>query len=336
MCAPTLEAGRKTMRCAFELETDTGMLRELTPDAGPITVFAAPNEAEQQLLHDALGVDDHTIASALDPEEISRVEFDPVIERTTIIWKRPDARADADAARFEVASVGMFLDPGRLTVVLADGNGPVDWHGFAAMPSPITVALRVLRVSIDEFLARLRAIRRTAGQIQSRLNRTLDNRELVRMFDLSEDLLYYVDAIEANGVVLRRLRGLGERLGFTAGDLAILDDLMIDNEQAARQGHIYSTVLGGLLDARGNIVNNNMNVLIKNLTIVNVVFLPLGVIASMGGMSEYSVFLDNHHISMWVGFSVFTVVMALLGFSLWRLIGAWVDRRTGNGHPAVS
>jgi magnesium transporter len=319
------------MRCAFELETGTGMLRELT-DAGPIAVFAAPNEAEQQLLHDALGVDDHTIASALDPEEISRVEFDPDTERTTIIWKRPDARADADAARFEVASVGLFLDPGRLTVVLADGNAPIDWNGFTAVSSPVTVALRVLRVGIDEFLARLRAIRRTAGEIQARLNRTLDNRELVRMFDLSEDLLYYVDAIEANGVVLRRLRGLAERLGFTAADIDILDDLMIDNEQAARQGHIYSTVLGGLLDARGNIVNNNMNVLIKNLTIVNVVFLPLGVIASMGGMSEYTVFLADHHISMRVGFILFTAVMAVLGFALWRLIGTWVDRRTGNGH----
>ena len=77
-------------------------------------------------------------------------------------------------------------------------------------------------------------------------------------------------------MVLRRLRSLADRCGFTEADMAILDDLLIDNDQAARQGHIYSTVLGGLLDARGNIVNNNMNVLIKNLTVVNVVFLPLG------------------------------------------------------------
>lgn len=319
------------MRLAFELENDTGLLRELTPDAGPITVLAAPNELEQQLLHDALGVDDHTIASVLDPEEISRVEFDAITERVTIIWKRPDARADADAARFEVASVGLFLDPGRLTVVLADGNAPIEWEGFASVRSPVTLALRVLQVGVDEFLARLRAIRRTAGQIQARLSRTLDNRELVRMFDLSEDLLYYVDAIEANGVVLRRLRGLADRLGFSDADKEILDDLLIDNDQAARQGHIYSTVLGGLLDARGNIVNNNMNVLIKNLTVVNIVFLPLGVIASMGGMSEFSTMLDNHHVDSGVGYSIFTLAMVILGVALWRTIGLWIDHRTDNG-----
>jgi magnesium transporter len=331
MCAPTLETGRFEMRYAFEIEADAGMLREVTPDTGGVTVFAAPTEIEQQLLHDAMGVDDHTIASVLDPEEISRLELDATTERITIIWKRPDARADRDAARFEVASVGVFLDPGRLTVVLADGNPPIDWIGLAPVRSPVTVALRVLQVGVDEFLARLRAIRRTAGQIQARLSRTLDNRELVRMFDLSEDLLYYVDAIEANGVVLRRLRGLADRWGFTEADVAILDDLLIDNDQAARQGHIYSTVLGGLLDARGNIVNNNMNVLIKNLTVVNVVFLPLGVIASMGGMSEFTEMLGDYGVGWRVGYPAFLIAMVLLGLCLWRVIGAWIDRSMGNG-----
>ena len=70
-----------------------------------------------------LGIDEHNLNSALDPEEISRLEFDPN-GRATIIWKRPDPAADADASRFEVASVGCFLEPGRLTVVVAGGAPP--------------------------------------------------------------------------------------------------------------------------------------------------------------------------------------------------------------------
>ena len=56
----------------------------------------------------------------------------------------------------------------------------------------------------------------------------------------------------------------------------------------SRQADIYSSVLSGLMDARGTIVNNNMNVLLKNLTLINIVFLPLNLIASIGGMSEWS------------------------------------------------
>jgi magnesium transporter len=42
------------------------------------------------------------------------------------------------------------------------------------------------------------------------------------------------------------------------------------------------------MDARASIVNNNLNVLMKHLTVINVVFMPLNVLASIGGMSEYT------------------------------------------------
>ncbi len=111
----------------------------------------------------------------------------------------------------------------------------------------------------------------------------------------------------------------------------MLDNLIIDNDQCSRQGHIYAEVLGGLLDARGNIVNNNMNVLIKNLTVVNIVFLPLGVIASMGGMSEFSVMLDDLGIPWGLGYPLFAVVLTVLGILLWRGLGSWIDRRMSVG-----
>jgi magnesium transporter len=85
------------MRTDFEFRDDT--LVEVSPETGPISVFAAPTVEERGLLRDGLGIDEHTLDSALDPEEISRLEFDPLTERTSIIWKRPDRRADVDAAR---------------------------------------------------------------------------------------------------------------------------------------------------------------------------------------------------------------------------------------------
>ena len=315
------------MRTDFELQE--GTLVEVTPETGPITVFSAPTKEERQLLQEGLGIDEHTLNSVLDPEEISRLEFDPLTERTTIIWKRPDRRADTDAARFELSSVGIFLDPGRLTVVVADEVQPIDFSRIRQAHSAGELVLRMMQATVEEFLARLRAIKRVAGHLQAELNRTLDNRALVRMFDLTEDLIYYTDAIGSNAVVLTKLRAAAERVGLTAQDLELLDDVEIDNGQADRQGHIYTTVLAGLLDARGNIVNNNMNVLIKSLTVVNVVFLPLAVISGMGGMSEYSRFLDEQNIDFVIGYFLFTLAIVVLGVGLWVAIGAWVERRMG-------
>jgi hypothetical protein len=42
-------------------------------------------------------------------------------------------------------------------------------------------------------------------------------------------------------------------------------------------------------------VNNNLNVLMKRLTVISVVFMPLNIIAGIGGMSEYTQFTKGIH-----------------------------------------
>jgi magnesium transporter len=308
-------------------------LREVDAGAGNIVVFTAPDAEELRTLEEVFGIDEHNLASALDPEEIARFEFDRETETTTIIWKRPDPRADADATRFEVASVGIFVQPDRVIVVVRDDRPPISAE-HADLDTPIELVLRIMLATVQEFVVRLRRIKRIAGEIQTRLNRSLDNRELVRMFNLSEDLVYYVDAIDANAGVLTKLRNSRQRLGFSEEDVELLDDLIIDNEQVSRQGHIYTRVLGGLLDARGNIVNNNMNVLIKNLTIVNVIFLPLAVIASMGGMSEFTMMLSDYGVDWRIGYPAFVVVLVGLGLVILQLVRAWINRSM-SGLPAT-
>ena len=102
-----------------------------------------------------------------------------------------------------------------------------------------------------------------------------------------------------------------------------LDDIALDNAQCARQAQIYSSILSGLMDARGTMVNNNMNVLLKNLTLINVVFLPLNLIASIGGMSEYSILTKKFD---WrISYSIFFVGMVALGWLTWLLLVRSLD-----------
>lgn len=43
-----------------------------------------------------------------------------------------------------------------------------------------------------------------------------------------------------------------------------LHDIAVDNQQCARQAHIYSDVISG----------HNVNVLLKKLTLISIIFLP--------------------------------------------------------------
>jgi magnesium transporter len=115
--------------------------------------------------------------------------------------------------------------------------------------------------------------------------------------------------------VLSKLHTASSKLKLSSEQIEFLDDVIIENQQASKQAGIYSTVLSGLMDARGTIVNNNMNVLLKNLTLINVVFLPLNIIASMGGMSEFSAM--TKHIDWRISYGLFSLVMIFLGWIIW-------------------
>lgn len=306
----------------FDFAIVDGRLRESDPEHASVTVYVDPSGPSQRQLLESLAIDEHTLASVLDPDEIARLEHDEDDHLTFIVWKRPGREAGVHPELLGLTSIGMFLRPNALTIVTS-GESILLRAGDRAV-SLQDVLLRIMLATVNEFLVELKAVKRTSREIQAELTRSIENHELLRMFNLSEGLVHHINAIDANGGVLRRLRALGPRLGFEERDMDFLEDIIIDNTQCSRQAQVFSTVLAGMLDARANLVNNNMNILLKNLTIVNVIFLPLGVIASMGGMSEFSVMLDDHGIPWSVGYTVFTVALLALAFALWLAVSAYV------------
>jgi magnesium transporter len=111
-------------------------------------------------------------------------------------------------------------------------------------------------------------------------------------------------------MLFEKLKINAAKIGLTAEELEILDDIIIENHQCSKQAEIYTNILSTLMDARVSIVNNNLNLLIKRLTIISIVFLPLNFIASIGGMSEFTLFTQR--IPWWISYSVFSAAMLVI------------------------
>jgi magnesium transporter len=301
-----------------------GRLSETSPGEGMVTIYSNPTAQEQRVLVEVFDIDEHALASALDPEEISRLEFDEESRETFIVWTRPRRVVSDVPEHLRLASMGFFFSSDHMMIVTQD-EAPLLRAGDRA-DSIQNLMLRIMASTIKEFTVELKTIKRTSRDIEQQLSQAIENRHLLRMFDLSEGLVYHINALEADGGVLRRLRTLSRRLGFDEADVEFLDDIIIDSTQCISQARTFSTILAGLMDARGNLINNNMNVLLKNLTIINVVFLPLGIIASIGGMSEFTMMLDDHSIDWRIGYLVFSVAMVLLGLGLLKGVRYWINR----------
>jgi magnesium transporter len=302
-----------------------GQLQDTPPEQATVLIYVSPDEAERRELVDKLKIDEHTLSSSMDPDELSRLEMEP--DHMAAIMKRPKHYSAKDNFLFKVSSIGLFLFKDKLVVVLAEDAIVVDkGRAFMKMQGPADVFLRILYRAIFHFLEHLRIVNQLTDEIENRISEAMENKLLMHLFALEKSLVYYLNAIHSNGTLIEKLKVVGARTGFTTEQLESLDDLMIENNQCYKQAEIYSNILSGMMDARASIVNNNLNVLIKRLTIISVVFMPLNIIASMGGMSEFSQWTKGIHWSLaYALFSLGLAAVAWLTFMLLQYAGVDPD-----------
>ncbi len=109
---------RHILLCCRQLNISDGKLIESQNGSGQVCVYITPDEAERKYLVDQLKIDEHTLSSSLDPDEVSRLEFEP--EHIAMIFKRPKRYSAIDNFLFRVGSTGVFMFKDRLVIVLAE------------------------------------------------------------------------------------------------------------------------------------------------------------------------------------------------------------------------
>lgn len=284
-----------------------------------IDIYTNPDEKEKQVILKDLHFDEHTLLSALDADEIPRVEFEE--DYIFVVWKRPKDYSFEEELHLGVSSIGMILyNNNKLIVILEDDYELYNRREFDNVNSLFDYFLRILFYTVHHYIEHIKEIKMVTKDIAAKLNTSLDNRYLIQMFNLSESLVYYIDAISANNTVLRKIKNNVMKLNITNQEIEALEDLIIESNQCQKQAEIYSTILSGLMDARGNLINNNVNVLMRKLTVVNCIFLPLGIIAGMGGMSEYNMMLKEYSINWRIGFPLFALTLIPIGWIAYLLL----------------
>lgn len=295
-----------------------GKICEVQGQDGHILVFVDPDKDELKRLVAEYKLDEHTLASSLDPDEISRLEFEP--EHVAMIFKRPKNYSSFDNLLFKVTSIGIFHLKDRIIIVM-----PEEIQIFELDPKhPLKlrtlkdVFLKLIFGTISHFLVHLKIMNQISDALELKINTSMENRYLLNMFTLQKSLVYYLNGITYNATLFEKLRVNNVKIGFTPEELEVLDDIIIENNQCLKQAEIYTNILSSLMDARASIVNNNLSLLIKRLTIINIVFLPITFIASLGGMSEFSVMTKS--IPMWLSYLLFSFGMVIIAIGTYFFV----------------
>lgn len=295
-----------------------GKVTECGPESQCLAVYINPDEQEKNYLINQLSLDEHTLNSSLDPEELGRVEFEA--NHVAAIVKKPKRYISDDNFLFKVSSVGIFLFFDKLIVVTSE---ELTWEGRVFSKARLTqdLFLRIIFQFILHFEEHLRVIRKISEEIEQVINKDFSNKNLFHMFQLEKSLVYYLDAINSNNKVIEKLKNSSAKLGFSQESIEFLDDLYIEGAQCSQQTNAYSEVLSSMMDARASIINNNLNIRIKMLTLLSLcIMLPTLVVSIFSMNVPLPIPQQGTLLSFWT-------VLGLAALSVMGILLTWIYRK---------
>jgi magnesium transporter len=295
-----------------------GRLEEADEKPAQVQVFINPEDSEKKYLVEDLKLDEHTLHSALDPDEIARLEFEP--DHNAIIFKHPMNYFASEPFTFKVGSTGAFLFKEKLVIVVLESAPLFDGMKFSKVFTPAGLILRLIVRCIAHYREHLKIIAQISDEIQQKINTSLENRQLISLFALQKSLVYYVNSINSNSVLIEKLRNNASKIGFSVEEIELLDDTLIENNQCMKQAEISSNILAGLMDARVSIVSNNLNMLMKTLNIITIAIMVPTFVVSAFSMNVKIPF-SSIHFAFWIIMGL--AMLSMVGFFIFWRIKRW-------------
>lgn len=300
-------------------KTFGGYIEISTIEKGCWINISNPTSHEIQRIHDEFQIEKDIITDILDIDERPRVEFD---DDWSLVILRIPIKVSNNGIPFHTVPLGIYLSE-SFTLTLCSNDNEIlpisEPSPFREQYRQITdvynFILRLFLRSGTTYLRYLKEINQHTSLIEQDLEKSIKNRELNKLLKMEKCLVYFITSIKANEIVLAKLRNSKKINSEINEDL--LEDAMIENKQALETAQIYSDIQSGMMDAFASVISNNLNVVMKSLTVISIILMIPTLIASVFGMNVPN-FMEN---SSWA-------LPAILGFSiLLSAVGAITFRK---------
>jgi len=246
-----------------------------------------PTEEEiAQVCADA-SVDPDLIRPALDEEERPRIETDN--GHTLILVDIPTIEQDDGTSVFTTIPLGIVYTKEAVITVCLKETPILNDFIQGRVKQFLTqfksrFILQILFKNATLYLLYLRSIEKQSTKLEHDLQKSMRNKELTQLLRLEKSLVYFSTSLKSNETVLEKMLKFDAIKRFEE-DQELLDDVIIENKQAIEMTNIYSSILSGTMDAFASIISNNLNIVMKSLTIITIAMSVPTVISGLFGMN---------------------------------------------------
>ena len=272
-----------------------------------------PTQEDVNFLQNELHVPDYYISDIADTDERARYDIDE--GWVLIILRIPYVKEVKSRTPYTTIPLGIILK-GNVCVTLCnfETNMMIDFVTYQqrrglGFTDSVDMVFRLFLSSAVWYLKRLKQISARIEQAKLNLDRNVDNVDLIALSRLQDSLTYFVTSIRGNENLLSKLKF---KLPVDELDADMIEDVNIEMSQARETTNIYSNILESTMETYANIINNNVNKVMKMLTSITIILMFPTLITSMFGMN-----LINGMESWSLGFPIALAICVFITLFFW-------------------
>jgi magnesium transporter len=283
-----------------------------------------PTDEEVDQVKELTGMQEDWLKAALDEEESARMDAEDGV--TMYIVDSPMLVDTEDGSMYTTIPVALLYNEKCIVSVSLYSN-PV-LQGFMlnrkriSTKKPTEFILNFMLENVKRFSYSLKQIDKKSLRLQAELHKSMRNQELIELLGLQDSLVYFSTSLSANASVYGRMsRTSGVASNEEYQD--VFDDILIESRQAVEMCSIYRDILKTTMDAFSSVISNNVNNVVKRLTIITILVAIPTLIAGLLGMNVKLPFgmdsVTGSEWEFWIILGVCVVLTALISILLVRM-----------------
>ncbi|MDR3200608.1 MAG: magnesium transporter CorA family protein [Spirochaetales bacterium] len=280
--------------------------------------LVSPSINELREIEEKYNLYPEALSDLLDVDELSRVEKE---DDYILVIMRVPLHKPGEEIPYTTIPVGIvFTGATVITISIFENEIIKDLAGNRVRGFTLTTRgsflLHLFMRAAVYYLRYLKEINRATTGIQKELQRSVENNELIELLSYEKSLVFFTTSLTSNELLMDKIRK-PLFFSFSEDEQDLYEDCVTENRQAIEMSNIYSNILSGMMDAFASVISNNLNVVMKRLTVINLILMVPTLVASIFGMNVALPFENSN----WA-------FLAVMGISLGlSLFGTLILRR---------
>ena len=245
-----------------------------------------PSQEESAQVADRFGIDIADLRAPLDVEETSRIAVED--DYTLIIVDVPTYEERNNKSYYVTIPLGIIVtDNAVITtciekLTLFDNFFNHRVRNFYTFMKTRFV-FQILYRNAELYLTALRSIDRQSDKLEAEMENATRNEQLIDMMELEKSIVYLKASLKMNERIVKKLSGNASSLKKYIEDEDLLEDTLIETQQAIEMATIYENVLNAMTETSAAIISNNQNTIMKTLALMTMALdIPIVIFSAYG------------------------------------------------------